>query len=141
MPNKPKVTLIVGLPGSGKTHLAESLGRISNCYRPTIVVDDPIYENMPAIEEAIKTGKSLIITDPHFCVTKTRNDAKTQLETWGAEVEMTFFENNPEACLVNVKFRDDGRAVESFIKILSSLYEPPTEVWKCKIWQPGDDPR
>lgn len=50
-----------------------------------------------------------------------------------AIVEKIYFENDPNACLSNVKLRNDNRNVENSIVSLSQIYNPPEgaiKVWK-----------
>jgi len=53
------------------------------------------------------------------------------LELYGREYECIWFENDPEACLKNVRTRNDGREVESSIKILSKMYVPGKSAIPC----------
>ena len=53
-----KITLIIGLPGSGKSFLAKRLGQEEG----TIVVDD-----IAAMEQLPDHANKLIVTDVNFC--------------------------------------------------------------------------
>lgn len=147
----PKVTFIVGLPGSGKTHLAERLTALSNAFRPTLLFDDIGVQPslldanesrkrpLEIAEEEVHNGKDLFITDPWLCLATSRADARAKVLTWGTtEVEFLFFENNPEACLQNAKDRNDGRNVEAFIRALSKQYVVPSGVLQCRVYDKGD---
>ena len=137
-----KVICLVGLPGSGKTEVANNLCRLHtrwdlsvrfvNKYIPStvIVVDDiKSLDELPAPEEY----ELLIITDPYFCITSTRNMADTFLRLRYGSVEWRFFPNDPEKCRRNVAHRNDGRKVDDFITQLSKVYEP--DVIYYRIWQ------
>jgi hypothetical protein len=138
-----KVICIVGLPGSGKTKVANDL-----CYLHTLFPDHPNRWGIPSTAIVVDDIKSLdqlpapdecdllIITDPYFCITSTRKTADAFLKLrYCGEVDWRFFPNEPEKCLLNVEHRADGRKVFEFIKQLSKVYEPETVFYK--IWQNG----
>lgn len=133
-----KVTLIIGLPASGKTTLANQLVQCS--LQPAVCVDDAKEQHFSEIQQAIKDGKDIYITDPHLCYEYNLKAAKEKLEQWGAtQIECIYFENNPEACLQNVKRRNDGRNVEEFIRHASSKYKPPTNMLLVGVYQDEND--
>lgn len=116
-----KVIFVVGLPGSGKTHLAKELAK--NGYE---LFDDVGTETAKEdVINCLKDGKDCIIVDPHFCSIGAREAAQKIAEKFSADINWIFFENNPEACLKNIMLRDDGRKVENFIKSLSKVYSIP----------------
>lgn len=114
----PKITVLVGLPGSGKSYYIKQ-----NSDSKTIIVDDPKNAN----ELPDKLTSDLIIADCHLCREKTRESLNKilQIRYPKAEINYVFFENNPEQCLKNVKFRNDGRFVEPTIKNYSKEYSIP----------------
>jgi len=114
----PKITVLVGLPGSGKSYYIKQ-----NSDSKTIIVDDPKNAN----ELPDKLTSDLIIADCHLCREKTRESLHKilQIRYQKAEINYVFFENNPEQCLQNVKFRNDGRFVEPTIKNYSKEYNIP----------------
>lgn len=127
-----KVICIVGLPGSGKTKVANDLCHLHTMISNNVIVVDDIksLDQLPAPDEC----DLLIITDPYFCITSTRKTADAFLKLrYGGEVDWRFFPNEPEKCLLNVEHRADGRKVFEFIKQLSKVYEPETVFYK--IWQ------
>lgn len=133
MPLKEKpsnILCIVGLPGSGKTYTACQY--LDKSY---IVVLDDIsnIDDLP-----IKKFNLLIITDPNFCITSVRESAeKILIEKYNSQPEWIFFENNKDKCLVNVKYRNDGRNVEDYINAVSQVYEIPEGYDAIEIWQPS----
>ena len=132
----PTVTFIIGLPGSGKTHLAHRLKKINEAFRPCVIYDDLKKTELDALEEAVKQGKDVILVDPWLCYPSTREIACKRIEEWGATIDEIFFENDPEAALRNVRHRNDGRHVESFIKQTTKHYTIPDGTIKAKIWNP-----
>ena len=86
--------------------------------------------------EALKQGKDVILVDPWLCYPSTREIACKRIEEWGATIDEIFFENDPEAALRNVRHRNDGRHVESFIKQTTKHYTIPDGTIKAKIWNP-----
>lgn len=119
----PKVTLLIGLPGSGKSYLGNKLS--SN------FIDDPKVR-------PVLNGKDLVVADLNFCIEKNRESAINYFEERGYIVECVYFENNPKKCKKNVEYRDDGRKVLCSIDIYSKLYKIPKNVVPISIWQKGE---
>lgn len=116
-----KISLIVGLPGSGKTTLCNKM--------KGLVIDDisKCTNNIPSYLRKIATTDHLIISDVYFCLEKTRKDALKVIEKLfpNSEIEWIFFENSPDKCSRNVKRRDDKRKVDGLIKTLTKVYKIP----------------
>jgi hypothetical protein len=133
----PQVQFIVGLPGSGKTYLAESRLAVNLQFSKNWkLYDDPT--DLDEMLNDVKAGVSLIVTDPHLCWESNRTIAQVAMETAGAEVEWIFFENDPVACKRNVEHRSDGREVNNFIDHTSKHYTVPEGVIKCQVYK-GDE--
>lgn len=110
-----KITLIVGLPGSGKTHLALQMKGEDE---GVVIVDD-----ITSLSQLPDEFQHLIITDVNFIFEDTREKAAAYLTTrYQLPIEWIFFENDPEKCISNVRYRNDGRQVEAFIRRFSPLY-------------------
>lgn len=108
-----QITLIIGLPASGKTTYAKTLGGF--------LVDDP-----QSINELPKECEHLVITDPNFCIENNLNRAIAILKkTYGESIviDRIYFENDPIQCYKNAVKRID-KPVTSSIKALSSVYTP-----------------
>lgn len=125
-----KITLIVGLPGSGKTYLAKSLKD-----NKSMLIDD-----IKHADQLIDKGLDLIITDPYFCYSETRDKCIEVLNSKfnNPEIIWIYFENNLEKALNNIKHRKrrgDGRNTESFAEHLSLMYKIPSGVEPLVIWQ------
>ncbi len=123
-----RVTFIAGLPGSGKTHLAQSL---ASQYDP---VDVWYVDDITSTDDLVGTFgsayiKHLIVTDPHFCRPTTRPLAEGVIWEWyKLPVDWIFFENNPQQCRRNVMHRiaqGDDRKVMGMIDLLTKIYTIP----------------
>ena len=122
-----RITLIVGLPGSGKTFLANLLSTFS-----TVVVDD-----ITSTDQLPDTCDDLIITDVNFCDGNILNKALAIFaEKYDAvPINIIYFECNAEAARRNVEYRNDGRNVEGTIRRFENIYDPPDNA--RKIWAPS----
>lgn len=109
-----KITLIIGLPASGKTTYANTLGGT--------VIDDP--QNLSEVKD--NNCEHLIIVDPYFCRPNTVEIAEVILRSmYNVEsLEKIYFENDPEQCLKNAKNRENKK-VDIFINRYSETYEIP----------------
>jgi hypothetical protein len=113
-----RITLVAGLPGSGKSTLAKQV-----LQQGGFLLDDPVRPD----EIDGFTADHVVICDINLCVHRVRQAALAQLHKRypGATIEWIFFENDPEACLVNVMARNDGRVVHDAIGVMSLLYTIP----------------
>lgn len=133
--NVKKVTLLVGLPGSGKTTVGNFFIEKHNTIGKGIFIDDIGVLTQDAKSYLLNIDKEIdyiIISDVYFCKEKVLQAAKNLIiEIFpNVEVEILYFENNPEKCLYNVKERGkngDNRKVEGLIKLLSKEYNVSTE--------------
>lgn len=129
-----KITCIVGLPGSGKTHYAKGLPGVN------MIVDDLDHlSQLPNPEDLAQVPyMNLVIVDARFCSTEARWRAHEYLHTlYKVHADWIYFENDPAQCLVNVTARQDGRAVTGFITHMSKTYVIPPDAQVMPVWQPG----
>lgn len=135
-----KVLIIIGLPCSGKTWLANqiSLGVIP-------IIDDWMCLGRSVIHayslNDLKNG--YILTHPFLC-----SNAVLQSEiNWINEtfndvnviIECVYFENNMQKCLRNLEYRmrnGDLRNTELSIRRLTQDYSVPHNTIALPIWQP-----
>jgi len=123
------VTFIVGLPGSGKTHLGNSM-------QDVLFIDDVSISGLEVIEK--NKDKNLAIADVYLCIEELRAKAVVTICKMIPDcvIDWIFFENDPEQCLKNVERRTeagDDRKVSEMIKMLSKKYKPPPD--SRKVWR------
>lgn len=123
-----RVTFIAGLPGSGKTHLADSMASQCQFLRAWVVDDISELGQLPNTHHIQKVDH-LIVVDPHFCRPTTRPLAEGVIWEWyKLPVDWIFFENNPLQCRRNVMHRiaqGDDRKVMGMIDALTKIYTIP----------------
>jgi len=122
-----EIILIVGLPGSGKTYLANQL----NKNKEYIVVDD-----ITSISQLPQKG-NIIICDVNFCDDRILKIAIDKLFSMYPKhnIRCIYFENNSKVASQNVKNRNDGRNVKGTIRRFEKIYNPPKDV--LKIFETG----
>jgi hypothetical protein len=146
-----KVVIVVGLPGSGKSHWvnmhrSEFTGLVASDYFkdslvPTLRLPDS--RHYQGLIESLKAGRDCLVADIAFCEAQRRSETEGVLAKVApaAEVRWIFFENNPEACRSNIN-RDGGERARDQLKYLAmfaSSYSIPSGVEPIRVWQPGTD--
>ena len=115
------IILLIGLPGSGKTHYGNSLISSKNKF-----IDD--IKEFSSISDALKEYDELIVSDPYLCIDYYRECAVKLFKENFPEISLKwiFWENNPEKAYKNVVNRNDGRVIsKNFVFDLSKKYNPP----------------
>lgn len=130
-----KITMLVGLPGSGKTTLGNRMIGDDGVQLPdpnTIFLDDiTVIGGIDELNEAIAFGwENIIVSDVFLCRPIDRDKAIRWLEknAVGYEVEWIYFENAPDKCRENVRRRNAGgdpRKVSELINELTKFYVIP----------------
>lgn len=133
-----RVTLVVGLPGSGKSAWAdERKAELSRNGMRGAVLDDPRTpdELLGALARArAESVAELIITDPYLCEPDVFARARERLVREGFDVHAVFFENDVQACLANAARRPD-KAVAHLIEQLARRYQVPAGVLPLAVWR------
>ena len=136
------ITVLVGLPGSGKSWLGSEMLKASQ--GPTTLFLDDVSQagGVQKVLEAVSAGaQHIILSDPHLCVPENRLKAEEILASTGYIVKWMFFENAPLKCEINVRHRQitqgDSRKVSVFIRELSKQYIIPMGQPRIRIWQPS----
>lgn len=123
-----QITLLIGLPGSGKTDY------ISKNFKEGdyTIVDDP----RKGSDIPVNFEKHLIIADCHLCREQSMAGFKEFAATRFPDIPINYiyFENNPEQCLKNAAFRNDGRIVEPTIRHMSKTYKIPEDVTPIPVF-------
>ena len=124
-----KIILIVGLPGSGKTTLGKNLAQSG------ILIDDISKFGLDRLIVSLNEFSTIVVTDCFLCLEKEREKAISFFKSKNIEsIDWIFFENNPDKCLKNIQYRNDGRKVEGLIHMLSRLYTIPDDIIPKTIW-------
>lgn len=118
--------VIVGLPGSGKTHLGNELKKN---IKVSTFIDD--IDNVIKLYNAMELGGNIVISDPFLVEKSSRLNLEKIALAHGAEIRYFFFENDVDKCYNNVVNRKDGRIISRyFIEQLSQRYTIPEEYGK-----------
>ena len=129
---------IHGLPGSGKSHLAKIMN-IDNQYE---ILDD--IASFDKIDSLLNAGSDIILTSPYFEEYLKFNGFYNKLinklnEHKDYILEEIWFENNPNACIENLKSRTKHSIKSEYIipeiQIYSKDYKVPSNVDVMPIWK------
>jgi GTPase SAR1 family protein len=138
--NKYKTIVIFGLPGSGKTSLANKIKKENS------EMDYVIYDDYEWMKGESKFGKENQIISDGFLMNypdRKKEDLIKMANDKGVEVEFLYFENDPQKSLANAKKRwEKGDAtafqgiesIERSIKDFSRSYNVPKDVNALPIW-------
>jgi GTPase SAR1 family protein len=121
-----KITLIVGLPGSGKTTLAASM-----MDSDTVFIDDPSTMNDP-FRMALESDKShVIMCDPMLAVSDRNTVIKVLKNKFGmgVDIQWIYFDNDPVQAWKNHEKRNSKNYRElskTFFDDISQKYNIPS---------------
>ena len=99
-----KFVWIHGLPGSGKTYLANQMNK-NNDYT---ILDDII--DMSKVQAEMDKGNNIILSSPYFekyIGMSLESRLRKALEGSDYQLEEIWFENNPQNCIKNINSRVD----------------------------------
>jgi len=95
------IIIIIGLPGSGKTTLANSLATTQD-----IIIDDFLTDHFPQeLPGKLKPNTTLIINDPRLCLYSIFTHFFDILISYlkPLKINLIFFENEPKLCMINIQ--------------------------------------
>lgn len=132
------ITVIIGLPGSGKSHLGRTMS--ANSGKPFFddcLTDFGVWDKVLA---SVANGIDCIIADPGLCIDYVKRRALNEIVDTSNSTNsfhFIYFANEPEVCARNLKDRKDGREVSArFAKDLSKWYTIPTGFSAVKCFEP-----
>ncbi len=101
----------------------------------TVLFDDinNTEDGVQKLKQYALDGYDCYVTDPDFCITEIREKCEDTLR--GFDYLWIFFENDLYKCIANYYYRNDGRAVLSYINFLYARYNIPVGVEVKEIWQ------
>lgn len=114
-----RVTFLLGLCGSGKTHVAKGLERETGA---TFIEGVLAGNRCDEIMRSVREGRDCIIEEIWFCVPTHRERLVLSLLEIGTQVEFICFENDLESANWNVVRRPGHKDVADHITINQSLH-------------------
>lgn len=134
-----KVILIFGLPGSGKTTLGKAL--FDQSPYDSLMLDDLSLNPKMVDQFNPEIHRRIIIADPMLCES-TEISARRLCKKWWPGVELKFktiyFENDPEACIVNATRDPKPGGTINMIKILTKEYFIPPDADTRPVYKQVD---
>ncbi len=127
------VTLIVGLPGSGKSYLGGALAKDKG-----LLLDDP--KDKQQLIFYLNKCDFVVVCDPWFCMEKQRLACVNLLKKLypGIVINFIYFENDLEACKINLQRRKDegdARVIEKDLLLFHKHYSVPLEVETKSVYK------
>jgi hypothetical protein len=135
----PNITIIRGLPGSGKSYKIKEHEHITG---KTIVLDDYSvhHKNLDRLKYHLSKDEDISIADPWFCLPE-KLDKLLDIIPEHYSVSILEFENNPEQCIKNAEKRylyGDRRQVTNLIEHLTKYYKPREDMYTYKVYSDED---
>jgi hypothetical protein len=115
-----KITFLLGLCGSGKSHLANQL----NMATGATVFDSVLNaSSFTRIEQCLRAGKDCIVEEISFCLEQNRGVIQPFLSTVpDLEIEWICFENDLESANWNVTHRKNKSNAEDHRRINANVH-------------------
>jgi hypothetical protein len=134
----PTVTFILGLCGSGKTWLAQTLLTETEAEW----FDEPIGENKePAIVQCLRDGRDCIVEELFYCLEQYRSPMLDRLQGIpGLEIKFVCFENDLDSANWNVSRRTNKGEIQKHLDLnrrVSPLYTFPANCKRLAIHRIG----
>ena len=140
-----EITLIAGLPGSGKTTHLHSMRQdgwsIFDDFKASAYNDSPAFQHSRCYQSllsALRGGQKCAVADIDFCTTSSRNEADSILRTQIPHVKLCwlFFAKDFRACEANIKRRASRSLEENLRKLkdYSVRYQIPTDALVLPVW-------
>lgn len=126
-----EVTIIVGLPGSGKSYFGRRLSK---------ELDIPFFDDCGTDENSwsaavarIKSGGNCIVADPKLCSPNAFDSLLSKINELISNyvLHVYYFSNEPEVCIKNLQGRDSRIVSSTFVRHLSSKYRPIGRTTPC----------
>jgi hypothetical protein len=145
-----KLTVVVGLPGSGKTHLIRNLrarhsGLCVEDFMAGAIGSSSSFthsKHYPELIRALREGRDCAIADIEYCDTSKRLEVEQVVhqDVDGLSLEWVFFENNLAQCLANLERRNGPKMVAEKQKAqeLSRRYIIPQRGMVVPVWRPDE---
>lgn len=111
--------LIIGLPGSGKSVLAEE------CFNEYLFFDDFIFRlKNEVLLNYIKSDLKLCLADPRLCIPSIFDKIIKFILKYvkKSNIKLILFENDIKSCMINSKMRKNKKSIEKSIKYISTYY-------------------
>lgn len=129
--------IFVGLPGSGKTTTALKLYETM----PEALFLDDLCLDVDGGARKYKElmPETVIITDPRMCGTTQENVKRIIIKEFGCDpnsiFEFNYFENDPEACIINARKNPKPGGTENFIRTYTKIYRIPENSNTYKVYK------
>ena len=152
MEEMPTLKIVLGLPGSGKSHLIEQTLKASvdgpcvHDFHANAIGDSPAPQKSRHYREvlaALRSGASCVIADIAFCRPHRLEAvvAEIRSEVSDFEIEYHCFKNQPERCKRNAARRGRGSLKRELqlIEEFSGSYQIPDEANLYDVFDEGSD--